>query len=320
MNSNQNVVGEKVQEELDLEKKGGEKVKASESDSGKPSVFDRKTTQLYKMVEISGKGLGMVATQNIPRGTLLLEEEPVMVFSRNMMISDIPSIVPHIEDCMLSEEEFERLVDAVCECNMAVKLGGVSLSVGNSPLKQKQRAGARRYILGLEAIFKKLPENKRREVMALHDRHEPVLGKKTPFGIYATNSVVRGVGSDSGVLCLIVSRFNHACSPNVSHAWVEPHERIYASRDIKKGEELNTLYCEPMEDYKSRQQHLKQVYGFDCQCETCISLVTVSCFIHYMRLVLFISMSILNSVFKFPIPSVIRDFKFHRSVTRRCTC
>ena len=37
---------------------------------------------LYKVIEIQGKGFGCVATQDIPKGTLILAEKPQIVLDR----------------------------------------------------------------------------------------------------------------------------------------------------------------------------------------------------------------------------------------------
>ena len=66
-----------------------------------------------------------------------------------------------------------------------------------------------------------------------------------------------------------MSRFNHSCKPNISHAFADPNERMYAVRDIKAGDELCTYYVAPFLAKEKRQAELKSYYGFTCKCEVC---------------------------------------------------
>ena len=106
------------------------------------------------------------------------------------------------------------------------------------------------------------------QVMALHDVFADTVGVKTPMGVFQTNSIQRGA-STASVMCATISRFNHSCRPNVSHAWAAPHGRVYANRDIKEGEELCTQYCDLMQPARVRRKIMRAQYGFDCFCEAC---------------------------------------------------
>ena len=44
---------------------------------------------LYKVIEIQGKGLGCVATEDIPKGTLILAEKPQIVLDQEIGIQAI---------------------------------------------------------------------------------------------------------------------------------------------------------------------------------------------------------------------------------------
>ena len=43
----------------------------------------------YEVIEIQGKGFGCVATQDIPKGTLILEEKPQIVLNQNVGIQAV---------------------------------------------------------------------------------------------------------------------------------------------------------------------------------------------------------------------------------------
>jgi hypothetical protein len=111
--------------------------------------------------------------------------------------------------------------------------------------------------------FKKLSSTEQEAVMNLHNAH-PEFGEL--HGIMNTNSLKRG---DNSILCLEVSRFNHSCLPNAEYTFSEPYQRVYAIRNIKKGDELCVSYSVFEGDIESVRLELKTKYGFDCMCELC---------------------------------------------------
>ncbi|KAH8817727.1 hypothetical protein DL96DRAFT_394667 [Flagelloscypha sp. PMI_526] len=75
-----------------------------------------------------------------------------------------------------------------------------------------------------------------------------------------------------------MTRMNHACAGgfNAMYHWRETNGRVdegelrvYAMRDIQKGEELLTTYIDPRKSRDDRRKHLKSAYGFDCACKLC---------------------------------------------------
>jgi hypothetical protein len=67
------------------------------------------------------------------------------------------------------------------------------------------------------------------------------------------------------------SRFNHSCSSNISRIWIKEERKaiFFASRDVRKGEELYTDYTGLYRTRENRQQHLSRGYGFSCDCQVC---------------------------------------------------
>jgi len=115
--------------------------------------------------------------------------------------------------------------------------------------------------------WEQLSEEDQARVMALHD----CSSQKTLVGVMRTNALARGADSTGSVLCPVISRFNHSCTPNCQHAWDESAavERVFACTDIHAGEELSIYYidiCKPMEE---RQRELSARYGFVCSCKAC---------------------------------------------------
>ena len=119
-----------------------------------------------------------------------------------------------------------------------------------------------------DAALAKLPEADRTQVWVLHDAFEAKIGAKTALGVYQTNCPAWGEEGGS-VLCNHISRFNHSCTPNVTHHWSPPHERVVAVRDIAAGEELCTHHVNLLYPTAVRRDRLRQLYGCDCQCDVC---------------------------------------------------
>ncbi|KAI5964366.1 SET5 [Candida pseudojiufengensis] len=87
------------------------------------------------------------------------------------------------------------------------------------------------------------------------------------MGTYNINNL------DSNIY-LIQSHLNHNCEPNLN---VETDInrikgiKVYASRDIKEGEELTTTYVNPIHTVNQRQRELRVNWGFICNCSKCIN-------------------------------------------------
>ncbi|KAJ7287122.1 hypothetical protein C8J57DRAFT_1652923, partial [Mycena rebaudengoi] len=71
-------------------------------------------------------------------------------------------------------------------------------------------------------------------------------------------------------VCESLSRINHSCSPNVMLCFDKPSLsfKLFAVRDIAKGEELTRSYTPIEIPAKERQEQLAQ-YGFACTCGAC---------------------------------------------------
>ena len=93
----------------------------------------------------------------------------------------------------------------------------------------------------LSAMFQQLSDLEKSSIMSLHDAHAKD-GVKTLVGIKQSNSFAKDADGHLAVLCPVISMFNHSCLQNVDHVFVEPFQRVYAVRNIKKGEELCTAY------------------------------------------------------------------------------
>lgn len=129
-----------------------------------------------------------------------------------------------------------------------------------------------------EEQFEALSEPDQQRVMSLHDACI-VRKTKTLRGIIGANALCRGSDTRNGaVLCDVISRLNHSCSPNCDHSWNEnaSEMQIYAATDVCIGDELCIYYRDIRETKVERAYELWDVYRFRCSCSVCNSVDTSS--------------------------------------------
>ncbi|KAF2849702.1 SET domain-containing protein [Plenodomus tracheiphilus IPT5] len=117
--------------------------------------------------------------------------------------------------------------------------------------------------------FQSLPTEAQDEIMSL-TFHATTAEKDTHdrLGlIFRTNAY--NTGTDIGLFPKI-ARINHSCRPNTSYYWSEKLNKriVFASREIKRGEEFSVSYISLLLTREERQMRLNQ-YGFKCACEVC---------------------------------------------------
>jgi len=96
--------------------------------------------------------------------------------------------------------------------------------------------------------------------------------KRTPYGIFQTNSFQLEKNLGYGGIFLTIARMNHSCRPNAIHYWrPDLHMMVvHAGRDIAKGEEICICYG-PSAFYETegRRDYIRNKYFFHCICEMC---------------------------------------------------
>ena len=149
-------------------------------------------SNLYEVRNISGKGFGCFATQNIKRGTMIVAETPQMVLDKNLL-DEKEQIVfnPMTVDNILSsfnsmkksdQEEFWKLSD---------KYGHESIVC--LPMSKKTE---------LRNVYVN------RKNLLLQNNSKALSRKALKiFNVYVTNCFSDG-------LFIKISRFNHSCRPN----------------------------------------------------------------------------------------------------------
>ena len=119
--------------------------------------------------------------------------------------------------------------------------------------------------------------------------HPPTDEARRRFTVWAA-VVARKLGLDGmpdvqgAGLMAKYSMMNHNCSPNIGPERIDPETgrrrpgegihaargTVYALRDIAAGEELFSCYIDPSLPVDERRGMLKNGYGFDCLCATCV--------------------------------------------------
>ena len=65
--------------------------------------------------------------------------------------------------------------------------------------------------------------------------------------------------------------FNHSCDPNTLRFTIGDIFILIAMRNIKKNEEICTIYFTSNKTYEERQKKTKEEFGFKCECDYCKS-------------------------------------------------
>lgn len=184
-----------------------------------------------------GKGFGLFAATNIPRGTRIIELAPLLGLPPDepgkIKLSDLPKAVEGLT-CTQRDAYFELYRahnSQTATCVAAV------LSQDQSLLKDPR----------LEEITHAI-------------------------AIFTTNTVQMGENNEygSGVV-EHYSRINHSCSPNVHNSYNPTIGMftIHAVRQINKGEEIVTSYINGSCRTHEQRTNLLRNWGFKCECECC---------------------------------------------------
>ncbi|KAF4577234.1 hypothetical protein EYR36_005221 [Pleurotus pulmonarius] len=164
----------------------------------------------YSIVDIPGKGLGMVAAQDLEPGELITSERPLL-------------LAPH---AISSPASLEFNDDATEEQQQAAKYFEADRM--------------------LKIAYERMHRDDQAAYMKLHNAHLHD-GSGPLLGVMRTNSY--------GLFDM------HALSM-----------QLYAVRNIKKGEEITTSYCNHLAPHAARQRALTP-YGILCECPACVEHV-----------------------------------------------
>jgi len=170
---------------------------------------DHKAIATYYLSYVRGKGEGIIANKDIPYGSLIFVEKPIIYCRKISKLSIYENM----------REQFYHL----------------------PPFEQ--------------ILF-----------LSLHDASSKD-ESKTLEGIFDTNKL--SLCDCEVAICLMISKFNHSCKASVAHAYAAPFIRVYATRNIQKGEELCISYGGKFQTLRKRMQYLQNNWKFQCNCSLC---------------------------------------------------
>ncbi|KAI9692350.1 MAG: hypothetical protein M1822_006581 [Bathelium mastoideum] len=210
--------------------------------------------ELVRVSETEDKGLGIFAIRDIPKGTRILSESPLL----------------ELPPPGMGQPDWARVVMDRFEA-LSVEKQNTFMSLHC----QMQRFLLQRIIV--EAILSGdiAPEDIRiTGISDVQDIANDRLKRKTRVaGTFQTNSFgLCGENDHSAHVALFeyASRINHSCMPNAWHSW--NHEtgkhNIQTIRDVAAGEEITTEYTDSL-DIRANRQKILKLYGFECRCEAC---------------------------------------------------
>ena len=98
--------------------------------------------------------------------------------------------------------------------------------------------------------------------------------RKTAEGVWRSNAyptVEHEDGRTEAAVFAHVCRVNHACAPNAHIAWSKSlaKQTVHAVREIAAGEEITVSYAVPGTACAARRLHLRNTFGFECDCPLC---------------------------------------------------
>jgi len=195
----------------------------------------KQSCPLIVIKSIEGKGLGIVSTRNIPAGTILIREDPIIVHEGGS--SKLDDFLKKFINLDASEKfKYMNLYDPEEKSNVV-----------------------------RQDIVEKLPEidqsNWVFKIWRIFYANSILVSEK------------QGVRAEA--VYPTVSRINHSCKANVVFGLDEHDDSkmvITACRDIVKNEELLLNYIGPIlfSDRKERQSELRKGWCFECCCEICL--------------------------------------------------
>ncbi|KAI1503112.1 hypothetical protein F5X99DRAFT_426450 [Biscogniauxia marginata] len=204
---------------------------------------------------IPGMGGGLVATEDIARGTRIVAEIPILHLSELSADDEVLEFCKRLSN--MPKEDIER-IDSLY-ASTAVK----------GHIKKESWDTIREYYQSGQIT------NDDGQVVHEIELEALIESTNLRWTKFCTNSVWLSGGEESekrsSAVFPLYSCINHSCAPNVVHAFNETIQRytIHAMHEIKAGEQLFTDYGPGIG--KSREDRAKEhsYWGFTCNCIAC---------------------------------------------------
>jgi SET domain-containing protein len=189
----------------------------------------------YEVKASPGKGLGVFATTQINRGTVIIEESPIIHLERQIWT---PERVKLLVRC-LPAEDFDKYMS----------LHSIHGLIEHHP-----------------TISTDDPITRARENGKWKARSKD---EKSPYSVWVSNCMAAG---SCDAVFFTISRINHSCIPNATFLWNEKKakQEIRAVKDITAGEEITISYFNcTFYNKAQREDVLMRQYNFRCSCMAC---------------------------------------------------
>ncbi|KAF9012819.1 SET domain-containing protein [Hymenopellis radicata] len=205
---------------------------------GFPAALQRPLQRTYSLVDVLGKGRGMIAACEIQAGDLIIEERPLVVGPTDWTVrtSVLPSLL-QVERMQAAQEE------------------------------QMVHAALQRMTSEYRKAFEDLLNSREDGISG------PLRGRCKTNG-FALGNIIHDDDDDKpfyGVFKTL-SRVNHSCSPNAHYQWCTASfsMQLRATRRIAPGEPILLSYLSDLLDSSTkRRETLLRDYGFECDCPSC---------------------------------------------------
>lgn len=200
---------------------------------------------MFEIRALTGKGLGVVTTRLIPRGTCIFAEKPLLRLHAEENDSDVYAAFAN-----LPRDKRARYIALSTHAPRQTLLLRWALGTW---YHFKGFALARPFALPHLNVPKRVAE------------HVRVLS------VFRTNVFECDAVGFSRAVFDNVSRLNHSCTPNTCGIWNENLGKftVRATRDVREGEELTLSYlCDEGGVRDVRHARLSG-YGFECNCPVC---------------------------------------------------
>lgn len=197
--------------------------------------------QNIKKEKIDGKGYGYIATEDIPKGTIIIKEKPAFQINDKNIVSDILQLLYEILKCSdkSKRKRFKSLMP---------------YELPNNNINSNE----------LFNILKML------KITHPHIYSFLTNIKKEKLLLYCAKYACNAFDFDGKPVILFNGTvLNHSCLPNVIFGKVGEFMVFETVRHINKGEELCDSYIDITDSKINRLNKLKSQYGFTCTCCRC---------------------------------------------------
>ncbi|KAK3338597.1 hypothetical protein B0H65DRAFT_479552 [Neurospora tetraspora] len=207
----------------------------------------QRTNLAYRIINVAGKGKGVVATRPIKQGEIIMVDYPALLISEEFLRETGREGKGHLRRRMV-KRAIEQLPEITREKVWGLMRGPGKYEVDaimGVNLKGLEGVGS-----GANSALALLEEPRTEE-------HGESYAAEGVMGLFAE-----------------VARINHSCRPNARLRFVENRAtmEVISYRPISPGEEISISYTALTLSPSDRHHFLKQNHQFTCHCPLCTSL------------------------------------------------